>query len=238
MWSSFCLKSSFLSDFEGFGVRRLLFLITERQGRNPCFERAPAPERFFPRKSHCSAFKLCSKKRSLSYNGSVLWNSLSLKMRQLTSLNIFKGKLKNFNQIYVTFAQSLLVKQVFCYYIFVISVFILDSSSLVTQLFFQYLNVNVFEGNTVYKNPLPYLCDGCVNLSFAMALDNTTSPDYQLCVKTMYQALDKEIVEVTWCNNCQRECMRTAKIGPDLRLSTLWQRCHLMYTCTVYVCKL
>ena len=97
MWSAFCLKSSFLSDFEPFWVRRLLFLITERQGRNPCFERAPAPERFFPRKSHRSAFKLCSKKRSLSYNGSVLWNSLSLKMRQLTSLNVFKGKLKNFN---------------------------------------------------------------------------------------------------------------------------------------------
>ena len=36
----------------------------------------------------------------------------------------------------------------------------------------------------------------CVNLSFAMVLDITTSPDYQLCVKTMYQARDKEIVEV------------------------------------------
>ena len=33
-------------------------------------------------------------------------------------------------------------------------------------------NVNVPEGNTV-----------CVNLSFAMVLDYTTSPDYQLCVK-------------------------------------------------------
>ena len=51
------------------------------------------------------------------------------------------------------------------------------------------------------KKPLPYFCDGCVNSSFAVALDNTTSADYQLCVKTMYQALDKEIVEVTWCNN-------------------------------------
>ena len=63
------------------------------------------------------------------------------------------------------------------------------------------MNVNVFEGNTVYRKTLPYLCDGCVNLSFAMVLDNTTSPDYQLCVKTMYQARDKEIVEVPWCNN-------------------------------------
>ena len=73
---------------------------------------------------------------------------------------------------------------------------------------------------------LPYLTSVmCVNLSFAMVLDNTTSPDYQLCVKTMHQACDKEIVEVPW-------------------YSTLWQRfywktcCHLMYTCLVYVCKL
>ena len=29
-----------------------------------------------------------------------------------------------------------------------------------------------------------------------MVLDNTTSLDYQLYVKTMYQARDKEIVEV------------------------------------------
>ena len=71
---------------------------------------------------------------------------------------------------------------------------------------------------------LPYLTSVmCVNLSFAMVLDNTTSPDYQLCVKTMYQARDKEIVEVPWC-------------------STLWQSFnwktlfHLMYTCIVYVC--
>ena len=33
----------------------------------------------------------------------------------------------------------------------------------------------------------------CVNLSFAMVLDNRTSPDYQLCVKTMNQARDKEM---------------------------------------------
>ena len=44
---------------------------------------------------------------------------------------------------------------------------------------------------------LPYLTSVmCVNLSFAMVLDNTTSPGYQLCVKTTYQACDKEIVEV------------------------------------------
>ena len=42
---------------------------------------------------------------------------------------------------------------------------------------------------------LPYLTSVmCIHLSFAMILDNTTSPDYQLCVKTMYQARDKEIV--------------------------------------------
>ena len=48
---------------------------------------------------------------------------------------------------------------------------------------------------------LPYLTSVmCVNLSFAMVLDNTNSPDYQFCVKTMYQARDKEIVEVPWCS--------------------------------------
>ena len=51
-----------LSDFEGVWVRRWLFVIIEGQGRNPCLKRAPAPERFFPRKWHRSAFKLRSKK--------------------------------------------------------------------------------------------------------------------------------------------------------------------------------
>ena len=47
---------------------------------------------------------------------------------------------------------------------------------------------------------LPYLTSViCVNLSFAMVIENTTSLDYQLYVKTMYQARDKEIVEVPWC---------------------------------------
>ena len=36
-------------------------------------------------------------KRSLSYSGSVLWNSLPLEERQLTSPSIFKGKLKDVN---------------------------------------------------------------------------------------------------------------------------------------------
>ena len=30
---------------------------------------------------------------------------------------------------------------------------------------------------------------------------NKTSPDHQLCIKTMYQARNKEIVEVSWCIN-------------------------------------
>ena len=48
---------------------------------------------------------------------------------------------------------------------------------------------------------LPYLTSVmCVNVSFAMVLDNTTSPDYQLCVKTMYQARVKEMVELPWCS--------------------------------------
>ena len=36
-------------------------------------------------------------KRSLSYSGSVLWNSLPLEVWQLTSSNIFKGKLREIN---------------------------------------------------------------------------------------------------------------------------------------------
>ena len=42
--------------------------------------------------------ELC--KRSLSYSGSVLWNSFPLEVRQLKSPSIFKGKLreKNFDR--------------------------------------------------------------------------------------------------------------------------------------------
>ena len=36
-------------------------------------------------------------KRSLSYGGSVLWNSLPLEVQQLTSPSIFKGKLREKN---------------------------------------------------------------------------------------------------------------------------------------------
>ena len=36
-------------------------------------------------------------KRSLSYSRSVLWNSLPLEVRQLTSPGIFKGKLRDIN---------------------------------------------------------------------------------------------------------------------------------------------
>ena len=44
----FASNMFFLSDFEGFWVRRLLLLIIEEQARNPCFERAPALEQFSP----------------------------------------------------------------------------------------------------------------------------------------------------------------------------------------------
>ena len=81
---------------------------------------------------------------------------------------------------------------------------------------------NVFKGEKKTLN-----LDICIFTQglWFMVLDNTTSPDYKLCVKTMYQARDKEIVEVLWC-------------------STFWQSfhgktcCHLMYTFIVYVCKL
>ena len=51
-------QKRFLSDFEGFWVHRLLFLIIEGEGRYPCFERAPALEQFSLRKLNHFAFKL------------------------------------------------------------------------------------------------------------------------------------------------------------------------------------
>ena len=51
-------QKRFLSDFEGFWVHRLLFLIIEGEGRYPCFERAPPPEQFSLRKLYHFAFKL------------------------------------------------------------------------------------------------------------------------------------------------------------------------------------
>ena len=49
---------------------------------------------------------------------------------------------------------------------------------------------------------LPYLTSVmCLNFSLLWFVGNKTSPDYQLCIKTMYQARDKEIVEVSWCIN-------------------------------------
>ena len=36
-------------------------------------------------------------KRSLSYNGSVLWNSLPLEVWQLACPNVFRGKLRDLN---------------------------------------------------------------------------------------------------------------------------------------------
>ena len=100
--------------------------------------------------------------------------------------NFFKGKLKNLNLEICIFTQGLNVKQVFYCYIVVILVFILDSFlAKLLVVIFLYLNVNEPEGNTMYYLTLPYLTSVmCVNLSFAMVLDNTTSPDYQLCVKT------------------------------------------------------
>ena len=51
-------QKRFSSDFGGFWVHPLRFLIIEGQGRYSCFERAPAPEQFSLRKLHHFAFKL------------------------------------------------------------------------------------------------------------------------------------------------------------------------------------
>ena len=49
---------------------------------------------------------------------------------------------------------------------------------------------------------LPYLTSVVrLNSSLLWFVGNTTSPDHQLFVKTMYQTRDKEIVEVPWCSN-------------------------------------
>ena len=57
MLLSFCLKSGCLNDFEGFWVCRLLFLIYKL-----VLKGLHRQSDFSPRKSHRSAFKLCSKK--------------------------------------------------------------------------------------------------------------------------------------------------------------------------------
>ena len=51
-------QKRFSSDFGGFWVHPLRFLIIEGQGRYSCFERAPALEQFSLRKLHHFAFKL------------------------------------------------------------------------------------------------------------------------------------------------------------------------------------
>ena len=47
---------------------------------------------------------------------------------------------------------------------------------------------------------LPNLC-GVPKFVLLWFVGNTTSLDHQLCVKTIYQTRDKEIVEVPWCSN-------------------------------------
>ena len=55
-------QKGYLSDLESFWVHRLLFLFNRRTRVEAIFQKAPAPEQFCPRKSHRSAFKLCSRK--------------------------------------------------------------------------------------------------------------------------------------------------------------------------------
>ena len=71
-----------------------------------------------PRTNYC--------KRSLSYSGAVLWNSLPLDIRQSLSLNAFKSKLKNYHlsvlwKFLFCFIHGFLVKQV-SYYFFYYSI--------------------------------------------------------------------------------------------------------------------
>ena len=72
-------------------------------------------------------------KRSLSYRGSVLWNSLPLEVRQLTSPSIFKEKKKKkfrFTNNLISdtlFLHTASLKSRCFLFIFIILVFILDS---------------------------------------------------------------------------------------------------------------
>ena len=95
-------------------------------------------------------------KRSLSYSGSVLWNGLPLEVRQLTSPSIFKGKLRDKFRLTnnlisdILFLHTASLKSRCFLFISIILVFILYFR-LVRKLVFLYLNVNVPDGNTVYK---------------------------------------------------------------------------------------
>ena len=82
-------------------------------------------------------------KRSLSYSGSVLWNSLSLEVRQLTSPMYLKGKIKRHkfrltNNLIsdILFLHTASLKSRCFPFIFIILVF-----RLVRKLVFLYLNV-------------------------------------------------------------------------------------------------
>ena len=100
--------------------------------------------------------------------------------------NFFKGKLKSLNldiciftQVYTgpQFKSGFLLLYP-CYFSF----YLRFISSLVISSYF-----SILECKCTWRKyrVLPYLTSVmCVNLSFAMVLDNTTSPDYQLCVKT------------------------------------------------------
>ena len=85
-------------------------------------------------------------KRSLSYSGSVLWNSLSLEVRQLTSPSIFKGKLRGKFRLTINLISDILflhtasMKSRCFLFIFIILVF-----RLVRQLVFSLLKCNIPE---------------------------------------------------------------------------------------------
>ena len=70
--------------------------------------------------------------RSISYSGSVLWNKLPLEVRQLTSPNFFKGKLRDKFRLAnnlisdMLFLQTASLKSRCFLFIFIILVFILD----------------------------------------------------------------------------------------------------------------
>ena len=96
-------------------LRKLYMNGTERSSRNfqpsSSYRKFQAifasPNRYFRKNSRwvpLNKYKLAVPKphtefykRSLSRSGNVLWNSLTLEVRQLTSLYVFKGKLKDLN---------------------------------------------------------------------------------------------------------------------------------------------
>ena len=82
--SSFCLKSGFLSDFERFWVRRLLFrILVEGQGRNLYFERVQRRSDFSPKITSLPIQTLQQKGPKIHPSPRTFWSKIHPKGSEL-----------------------------------------------------------------------------------------------------------------------------------------------------------